>query len=169
MLQRHRADWKEYVASVFDKTGQETIARLIEPGLQLLEKLQTAEALYVGIEQPLDKVAASYDVSLMTPDRKGVQVELIAQASGGIGAYFYAYPATGMIAVPNRKSLSKFVASKTELRMVFDFISCIDAVERRGAIEALATSDAGAGSEMCSGRELCVGRRRSRSPSGRRF
>lgn len=177
VLKRHRADWTAYVASVFDEAGQKTIAPLIEPGLQLLEKLQTAdtdstrialatteaaithdgkldeplwqqarslrllprdplaanddqskfrfawtpEALYVGIEQPLDKAAASYDVSLMTPDRKEVQVELFAQPSGNVAAYFYAYPPTGMIAVPNRKSLSKFVASKTETHATAEF------------------------------------------------
>ena len=177
VLQRHRADWTAYVASVFDETGQKTIAPLIEPGLQLLEKLQTAdtdstrdalptteavithdgllneplwqqarslrllprdprsanddnskfrfawtpEALYVGIEQPLDKAAAIYEVSLMTSDRKGVQVALHAQPSGSVAAYFYAYPTTGMIAVPNRKSLSKFVASKTATHTTAEF------------------------------------------------
>ena len=174
---RHRADWTAYVASVFDEAGQKTIAPLIEPGLQLMEKLQTAdtdstrdalpnteaaithdgllneplwqqarslrllprdpssanddnsefrfawtpEALYVGIEQPLDKAAAIYEVSLMTPDRKGVQVALHAQPSGSVAAYFYAYPTTGMIAVPNRKSLSKFVASKTATHATAEF------------------------------------------------
>lgn len=177
VLQRHRADWTAYVASVFDEAGQKTIAPLIEPGLQLLEKLQTAdtdstriaiatteaaithdgkldeplwqqarslrllprdplaanddnsnfrfawtaEALFVGIEQPLDKAAASYDVSLMTPDRKEVQVELFAQPSGSVAGYFYAYPVTGMIAVPNRKSLSKFVAAKTASHATAEF------------------------------------------------
>ena len=177
VLQRHRGDWTAYVASVFDGAGQKTIAPLIEPGLQLLERLQTAdtdstrtalptteaeithdgllneslwqqarelrllprdpsaanddnskfrfawtaEALYVGIEQPLDKAAAIYEVSLMTPDRKGVQVALHAQPSGSVAAYFYAYPPTGMIAVPNRKSLSKFVASKTATHVTAEF------------------------------------------------
>lgn len=177
VLQRHRADWMAYVASVFDESGQKTIAPLIEPGLQLLEKLQTAdtdstrialptteaaithdglldeplwqqarelrllprdpnlanddhskfrfawtpEALFVGIEQSLDKAAAIYEVSLMTPDRKGVQVVLHAQPSGSVAAYFYAYPTTGMTAVQNRKSLSKFVASKTDTHATAEF------------------------------------------------
>ena len=43
LLQRHRSDWTAYVASVFDKTGKDTIAPLIEPGLQLLEKLRTED------------------------------------------------------------------------------------------------------------------------------
>lgn len=81
----------------------------------------TAEALYVAIEQPLDKTAAIYEVSLMTPDRKGVQVALHAQPSGSVAAYFYAYPPTGMIAVPNRKSLSKFVVHKTEQFITAEF------------------------------------------------
>ncbi len=177
VLQRHRSDWTAYVASVFDKTGQETIAPLIEPGLQLLEKLQTAdtdstrtaiatteaeithdghlsepawqqarslrllprdpnapnddhsqfrfawtpEALYVAIEQPTATAAAIWEVSLMTPDRKGVQVALHAQPSGSVAAYFYAYPATGMIAVPGRKSLSKFVSIKTATHVTAEF------------------------------------------------
>jgi len=177
VMQRHRADWTAYIASVFDKTGQETIAPLIEPGLQLLEKLRTEdtdssrmavatteaeithdgqlsetfwqharslrllprdpnganddnskfrfgwtpEALYVGIEQPIDKAAAIYEVSLMTPDRKGVQVALYAQPSGSVAAYFYAYPTTGMTTVPDRKSLSKFVASKTATHATAEF------------------------------------------------
>ena len=57
----------------------------------------------------------------MTPDRKGVQVALHAQPSGSVAAYFYAYPTTGMIAVPNRKSLSKFVASKTATHATAEF------------------------------------------------
>ena len=177
VMQRHRADWTVYVASVFDKTGQETIAPLIEPGLQLLEKLQTADtdstrtalstseasithdgllneplwqqarelrllprdpgapnddhskfrfawtpdALYVGIEQPAATAAAIWEVSLMTPDRKGVQVALHAQATGSVAGYFYAYPVTGMMAVANRKSLSKFVAHKTEQLVTAEF------------------------------------------------
>lgn len=177
VLQRHRADWTAYVASVFDESGQKTIAPLIEPGLRLLEKLQTAdtdstrialptteaaithdgllneplwqqarelrllprdpnsanddnskfrfvwtpEALFVGIEQSLDKAAAIYEVSLMAPDRKGVQVALHAQPSGSVAAYFYAYPTTGMTNVPNRKSLSKFVASKTATHATAEF------------------------------------------------
>jgi hypothetical protein len=177
VLQRHRSDWTAYVASVFDESGQKTIAPLIEPGLQLLEKLQTAdtdstrialptteaaithdgllneplwqqarelrllprdpnsandddskfrfawtpEALFVGIEQPLDIAAAIYEVSLMAPDRKGVQVALYAQPSGSVAAYFYAYPTTGMTTVPDRKSLSKFVASKTATNATAEF------------------------------------------------
>ena len=177
VLQRHRDDWTAYVASVYDEAGQKAIAPLIEPGLQLLEKLQTAdtdsmrtaiatteatmthdgllnesfwqqartlrllprdpmasnddnssfrfgwtaEALYVGIEQPLDKAAAIYEVSLMTPDRTGTQVALHAQATGSVAAYFYAYPATGMVAVSNRTSLSKFVSSKTETHATAEF------------------------------------------------
>ena len=177
VLQRHRADWTAYVASVFDKTGQDTIAPLIEPGVQLLEKLRTEdtdstrtavattdaeithdgqlneplwqharslrllprdpqaanddqskfrfawtpEALYVGIEQPTATAAAIWEVSLMTPDRKGVQVALHAQATGSVAGYFYAYPVTGMIAVPGRKSLSKFVATKTETHVTAEF------------------------------------------------
>ena len=177
LLQRHRSDWTAYVASVFDKTGKDTIAPLIEPGLQLLEKLQTAdtdssrmavaatesdithdgqlkepfwqhacslrllprdpkganddnskfrfawtpEALYVGIEQPTATAAAIWEVSLMTPDRKGVQVALHAQATGSVAAYFYAYPATGMMAVPGRKSLSKLVAQKTDEIVTAEF------------------------------------------------
>jgi len=177
VLQRHRADWTAYVASVYDEAGQKTITPLIEPGLQLLEKLQTVdtdstrialpttddaithdgllheplwqqarelrllprdpnaanddnskfrfawtpEALYVGIEQPLEKAAAIYEVSLMTPDRKGVQVLLHAQPSGSVAAYFYAYPTSGMIVVPNRKSRSKFVASKTATHATAEF------------------------------------------------
>ncbi len=57
----------------------------------------------------------------MAPDRKGVQVELIAQPSGSIGASFYAYPPTGMTNVPNRKSLSKFVLSKTTIHLTAEF------------------------------------------------
>lgn len=177
VLQRHRADWTAYISSVYDESGQKTIAPLIEPGLQLLEKLQTAdtdstriaiptteaaithdgllnepvwqharhlrllprdpnsanddaskfrfawtpEALYVGIEQSHDKAAAIYEVSLMTPDRKGVQVALLAQPSGSVAAYFYAYPTTGMTNVPDRKSLSKFVASKTPTHATAEF------------------------------------------------
>ena len=177
MLQRHRADWTAYVASVFDKTGQETIAPLIEPGLQLLEKLRaedtdssrmavatteakithdgllneplwqqarelrlllrdpgapnddhskfrfawTPDALYVGIEQPAATAAAIWEVSLMTPDRKGVQVALHAQATGSVAGYFYAYPTTGMIAVPGRKSLASFVSHKTDLLVTAEF------------------------------------------------
>ncbi len=177
VMQRHRADWTAYVASVFDEAGQKTITSLIEPGLQLLEKLQTAdtdstrtalptteaaithdgllkeplwalsrelrllprdpgatnddrskvrfawtpEALYVGIEQPLETTAAIFEVSLMTPDRQGVQVALHAQAMGSVAAYFYAYPATGMVSVPNRMSLSKFVAAKTETHATAEF------------------------------------------------
>ena len=57
----------------------------------------------------------------MTPDRKGTQVALHAQPSGSVAAYFYAYPPTGMIAVPNRKSLSKFVVHKTEQFITAEF------------------------------------------------
>ncbi len=177
VLQRHRGDWTAYVASVFDKTGQETIAPLIEPGLQLQEKLRTEdtdssrtavaateaeithdgqlsepiwqharslrllprdpkaanddqskfrfawtpEALYVGIEQPTATAAAIWEVSLMTPDRKGVQLALHAQATGSVAGYFYAYPVTGMMAVPGRKSLSKFVAHKTDQFVTAEF------------------------------------------------
>ena len=81
----------------------------------------TTEALYVGIEQPTATAAAIWEVSLMTPDRKGVQVALHAQPSGSVAAYFYAYPATGMVAVPGRKSLSKFVAHKTEQHVTAEF------------------------------------------------
>lgn len=168
VVRRHRADWTAYVESVFDETGRTTIAKLLEPGLQLLEKLRvedtdstrtavsiaesdvthdgelnepawrsarslrllprdpaapnddasqfrfawTAEALYVGIEQPLEQAAAIYEVSLMTPDRQGTQVVLHAQPAGHVAAYFYAYPPTGMIAVPNRKSGGKIVIAK---------------------------------------------------------
>ncbi|MCY2963691.1 MAG: DUF4838 domain-containing protein [Planctomycetota bacterium] len=177
VLQRHRADWGAYVASVFDKTGQETIAPLIEPGLQLLEKLRiedtdsvrtaiavaeaeithdgqllepfwkrarplglvprdpkaanddasqfrfawTDEALYVGIEQPVATAAAIWEVSLMTSDRQGTQVALYSQPSGSVSAYFYAYPATGMIVVPGRKSLSKVVSVKTATHVTAEF------------------------------------------------
>ncbi len=169
VLQRHRADWTAYVASVFDESGQKTIAPFIEQGLQLVEKLQTAdtdstrlalpttegaithegllnEPLWQQARElrllPRDPEAANDDESkfrflwtseasssalnnrltrllrsmkcrFMTPDRKGVQVALYAKPSGSVSAYFYAYPITGMITVPNRKSLSKFVASKT--------------------------------------------------------
>lgn len=170
VLKRHREDWDCYLSSVFDEEGRKKIAPLIEPGLQLSEKLQTGdtdavrnavaareaelkhdgvldehfwhrskalrllprdplapnddesefrfvwtpEALYVGIRQPLEKAAASFEVSLMTPDRKGVQADLFAQPSGAVSGYFYAYPSTGMVAVPNRKSQSKLVVSKTD-------------------------------------------------------
>ena len=177
VLQRHRADWTAYVESVFDRTGQETIAPLIEPGLQLQEKLRiedtdstrvavaiteadvthdgqllepfwksaaplglvprdpkaanddaskirfawTNDALYVGIEQPTAQAAAIWEVSLMTPDRQGTQVALYGQPSGSVSAYFYAYPVTGMIAVPGRKSLSKIVSAKTESHITAEF------------------------------------------------
>lgn len=89
--------------------------------LSLFRFAWTAEALYVGVAQPLDKAAAIYEVSLMTSDRKGVQVALHGQPSGSVAAYFYAYPPTGMIAVPNRKSLGKFVASKTATQATAEF------------------------------------------------
>lgn len=177
VLKRHREDWDCYLSSVFDEQGRKSIAPLIEPGLQLLEKLQAAdtdsirnavaateaelkldgvldehfwqrakslrllprdplapnddasdfrfvwtpEALYVGIRQPLDKAAASFEVSLMTPDRLGVQADLFAQKSGVVSGYFYAYPSSGMVAVPNRKSQSKMVVSKTEKYFIAEY------------------------------------------------
>ncbi len=177
VLQRHRADLAAYIASVFDQTGQDTIAPLVEPGLQLLEKLRiedtdstrsavatteaeithdgqlseacwqdarplrllprdpnganddksmfrftwTPDALYVGIEQPAATAASIWEVSLMTSDRKGVQVALHAQATSSVAGYFYAYPATGMVAVPGRKSLSKFVAHKSDEFVTAEF------------------------------------------------
>ncbi len=42
----------------------------------------TPDALYVGIEQPIATAASIWEVSLMTSDRKGVQVALHAQAVG---------------------------------------------------------------------------------------
>lgn len=177
VLQRHRADWTAYSASVFDQTGQKTIAPLIEPGLQLLEKLRledtdstrvavavteadvthdgqlletfwktdrplrllardpnaanddnsqlrfawTDAALYVGIEQPIATAAGTWEVSLMTPDRQGAQVSLFGQPSGSVSAYFYAYPATGMIVIPGRKSLSTIVSRKSATHVTAEF------------------------------------------------
>ncbi len=81
----------------------------------------TSDALYVGIEQPADAASAYWDVSLMTPDRKGTQAELIAQPSGSIGAYFYQYPPEGMKAVSGRKSDSKLVTHKTDRSVTAEF------------------------------------------------
>ncbi|MFO0904000.1 MAG: DUF4838 domain-containing protein [Pirellulales bacterium] len=177
VLKRHRADWSAYVSSVFDTTGQEAIAPLLEPGLQLLEKLNaddaqatrlavhiddaaasldgrldepfwreakpsrllprdprasnddrsqirfawTNDALVVGLEQPAESAAAIWEVSLMTPDRQGVQALLHAQPNGSVAGYFYAYPATGMVSVPGRKSHAKFVSLRSTERVTAEF------------------------------------------------
>ena len=81
----------------------------------------TSEALYVGVRQTLEKSAAIYEVSLMTPDRKGAQVLLHGQPGGNVAAYFYAYSPTGMSVVPNRKSLGKIVASKSATHVTVEF------------------------------------------------
>ena len=74
----------------------------------------TPEALYVGIEQPIDDAAAYWEVSLMEPSRKGDQVALFVQPAGAIAAYYYHYLAEGgMLAVPERKSLSNVASIKT--------------------------------------------------------
>ena len=81
----------------------------------------TPEALLVGIEQPADAASAFWEVSLMTPDRQGTQVALIAQPSGNIGAYFYQYPQKGMKVVNGRTSTSKIVVHKSEQTITAEF------------------------------------------------
>ncbi len=74
----------------------------------------TSEALVVGVEQPKADAAAIYEISLMTPDRQGVQLALHARPDGTVSPYFYAYPATGMIAVSGRTTGSKIVSVQTD-------------------------------------------------------
>lgn len=168
VLQRHRADWKEYVCSAFDETGQAVILPFVETGLRLIEKLSardtdsfreaisadettvvldgrldetvwqqaeplrllprdpaapnedqsafrfvwTADAMIVGVDQPSKNSSAIWEVSLMAPDRKGVQLALHARPDGSTAAYFYRYPEEGgMVSVSDRKSLSRVVSA----------------------------------------------------------
>ncbi len=67
VLKRHRADWTDYVASVFDEAGQKTIASLIEPGLQLLENLQTADTDSTRTALPTTEAEITHDGLLDEP------------------------------------------------------------------------------------------------------
>lgn len=67
----------------------------------------TPAALYVGFKQPTDKTSAVWEVSLMTPDMQGVQLELFARPGNVASPYYYRYPTTGMLAVRDRESKSK--------------------------------------------------------------
>jgi hypothetical protein len=69
----------------------------------------TDEALYVGIEQPLDRPVATIGVALQAADRQGIQLTLYAPQREGelpLNAYFYRYDETGngLQAVPGRKA-----------------------------------------------------------------
>jgi hypothetical protein len=77
--------------------------------------LWTQEALYVGVRQPREMVSAIWEVSLMAPDLKGIQLALYAQPGDTIGAYYYRYPSSGgMEAIQNRKSDSRVVSIRDQ-------------------------------------------------------
>jgi hypothetical protein len=174
VLQRHREDWRAYIASVFDIDGQKLAMPIIETGLSLAEKLRpedtefahrpvavqpdevtldgklsepfwqqaissrllprdatqpnddptsirlawSSEALYVGVEQPADRASAILGISLMSADRKGIQLSLYATKTNGpqsLGAYFYDYDPNGSLRiVKDRKASSQSVGSITD-------------------------------------------------------
>lgn len=45
VLKRHRADWNDYLASVFDEEGRRIVTPFVETGLQLVEKLSPEDTL----------------------------------------------------------------------------------------------------------------------------
>jgi len=82
----------------------------------------TDQALYVGIEQPADQASATFSITLMAADRKGVQLSLFAPKNNGpqtLNPYFYEYDSNGGLRVVNdRKSLSKSVGTVTDTTAV---------------------------------------------------
>jgi len=82
----------------------------------------TDAGLYVGIEQPVEHASSAWEVSLMTPDMQGIQLELFGRPGNVASPYYYRYPREGgMLAVRDRKSTSRVVTTMNEKTTVVEF------------------------------------------------
>lgn len=87
----------------------------------------SSEALYLGVEQPVESASATLGVSLMAADRRGVQLSLYSPRAEGLqtpSAYFYDYdPDGGLRLVKDRRAESRCaratVDGKATLEMRF--------------------------------------------------
>lgn len=90
----------------------------------LIRLAWTGEALYVGVEQPVDKSSATLSVTLMAADRKGIQLSLFvpkANSPQTLNPYFYEYDSNGGLqVVTGRKSQSQSVGSITDAKFTME-------------------------------------------------
>lgn len=81
----------------------------------------TNEALYVGLEQPINEASATHGFTLMGADRKGIQLSLYVPKNNGpqtLNPYFYDYdPDGGLRIVTGRTSQSQSVGSITDSKV----------------------------------------------------
>lgn len=90
----------------------------------LIRLAWTGEALYVGVEQPVDKSSATLGVTLMAADRKGIQLSLYAPKANGpqtLNPYFYDYDSNGGLGVvKGRESQSRSFGSINDAKFTME-------------------------------------------------
>jgi hypothetical protein len=74
----------------------------------------STDALYVAIRQTKSRAAHSFEVSVMAPDRTGIQQAAIIGPAGAVQGYFYRYPSTGMEAVKGRTTTGRAMITRGE-------------------------------------------------------